>query len=296
MGSDYNLLQPENILTSVFSETLVVRAGVLTGAQTFTFRLYASLHDPMKSVEYVPFLGFPNCSACSWAQVTLKGNAGPSGGHFHVQPKTGTALSTNFLLAAQTWVDQPIPQEDYPLTYTFGYKDERDTLKYLVVDSLSSSYEADLPIGSKCALGSSANMSRFSDCNHLELVLEVADALHARAVTNSSVRVVPPPDSRIQIMFDHKRQIIASLLQNYDGRGAVAGVASGADFLNDRTVPFTKVKLDRVWKSAARNDLVKSLKSAVDGTLQPILTNGIRSSRRAQRHSDAVSSIPCGCK
>jgi len=174
MDADYDLLQAASVLTSVVSSTLVVKAGVLVGAQTFTFRLYASVQGSLEDMSRVQL---HNCEACSWAQMKMLSNLAPSSGQFDVTPAMGTALQTTYTFSAREWVDPPIPQEDYPLSYTFGYKDVDGAVKYLAVDSLYSSHQSDLPLGNIMCAPEKGN-----GCRELELVLEVADALGARGV------------------------------------------------------------------------------------------------------------------
>jgi len=115
MDAYYDLLQPASVLTSVVSSTLVVKAGVLVGAQTFTFRLYASVQGSLEDMSRVQL---HNCEACSWAQMKMLSNLAPSSGQFDLTPAMGTALQTTYTFSAREWFDPPIPQEDYPLSYT----------------------------------------------------------------------------------------------------------------------------------------------------------------------------------
>ena len=263
MNSDYDLLQPASVLTSVISNTLVVKAGVLVGAQTFTLRLYASLQGSLQDLSRVEL---HECIVCNWAQVKMLSNLAPSSGQFIVTPTTGSAMQTIYKFSAQEWVDPKLPQEDYPLSYTFGYKDADGAVKYLSVDSLHSSHQSDLPLGNIMC-----NDEEGDACRMLELVLEVADALDARGVADGLlVRVDRPMGDGIAVLFDLRRQTLEQLYRSQDGPAMLTSVLSAAEFLNDATVSFDQFGLNNQWKSATRNDLVESLQTAVDDLLQPM--------------------------
>jgi len=263
MKSDYNLLEPSVVRTSLVSNVLVLQAGVMQGAQTFTFRLYASSEQSLQDMSR---LELQTCAVCSWAEVTLFSNLAPSSGQFNVEPTVGIALQTKFKLSAQEWVDPNIPQEDYPLSYTFGYKDSGGAVKYLIVDSLYSSYDSILPVGNMmCPTNSRAG------CRALELILEVADSLQARGVADGLlVYSSIPAGDRFSILFDSSMQTANQLYKAQDGKQILSIVASSADFLNDLSLPFALNGLTGFWKSRTREQLVQLLQISASNLMQPM--------------------------
>ncbi|KAH8056238.1 hypothetical protein JL722_7540 [Aureococcus anophagefferens] len=72
--------------------------------------------------------------------VALAINGAPTSGTFYVAPESGTALTTSFEFAMDSWTDDV---DDYPLTYEFGYLDgAAKTFKPLVSDRYSTSWYA----------------------------------------------------------------------------------------------------------------------------------------------------------
>ncbi|KAH8076750.1 hypothetical protein JL721_774 [Aureococcus anophagefferens] len=72
--------------------------------------------------------------------VALAINGAPTSGTFYVAPESGTALTTSFEFAMDSWTDDV---DDYPLTYEFGYLDgAAATFKPLVSDRYSTSWYA----------------------------------------------------------------------------------------------------------------------------------------------------------
>ena len=60
-------------------------------------------------------------------------NLPPASGRLVASPEQGYAQDTLFTLSAESWVDPPIPQDDYPLTYSFGYYHPSGSIRYLAV-------------------------------------------------------------------------------------------------------------------------------------------------------------------
>ena len=108
------VLSPGNLLTSLTGRNLVIQRGVLVDSGHFTFRLYASS-------DASELANLDTCVYCGFAEVTIMRNLPPASGRLVASPERGYAQDTLFTLSAESWVDPPIPQDDYPLTYSFGY-------------------------------------------------------------------------------------------------------------------------------------------------------------------------------
>ncbi len=184
----FNVLKSSNILVfSTYLRNLVLKSGVLQGSDPYTFRLYATYDQTADLTKPL------SCTTCGWAQITVYQNLPPSSGTLSVIPKRGVALETKFRLTATQWVDPPLPQDDYPLTYTFGYYDENSDPKYLKVNSPQSTNTMVLPYGTQafspdeeCSKNVSA--PEYSpNCGYLRLLLEVSDSLGASGTLGEQV-------------------------------------------------------------------------------------------------------------
>ena len=102
-------------------------------------------------------------------------NLPPTSGTLTVLPARGNVLDTIFQLSAEQWVDPKVPEEDYPLSFSFGYLDFSGFPKLLSSGSLLSSISTLLPAGSD-SVGCQAAESL---CRRLQLTVMVSDAAYA---------------------------------------------------------------------------------------------------------------------
>ena len=185
----FNIMHSGNLLVqSTFLRNLVLKPGVLQGSDPYTFRLFATYNEAEDMTNPL------TCTSCGWAQITVYQNLPPSSGTLTVIPTEGIALDTPFRLTATQWVDPPLPQDDYPLTYTFGYYDDQGDAKYLKVNSLQSTNTMVLPQGTQrssptdsCTTNKTAP-TYSAYCSYLRLMLDVSDSLGAAASLGEQVR------------------------------------------------------------------------------------------------------------
>lgn len=180
---------------------LVMSAGVLVPGQDYRFRLV------LNGVERV--------------EVTVAVNRPPARGTFEVEPSTGQAVTTPFLLHAgaeghSAWTDEV---EDLPLLYRFSYM--RDSAEYpLGSASLHPKSTVYLPSGNA---GSP-----------LRVVARVADQFGAAATVSVDVQVDAAADNAIT---DFVHSLHATLRDTADHDKVLHGALNAAMALNDNAPP-----------------------------------------------------------
>ena len=113
---------------------LVVNSNVFAAGCSYTFTLSVYLFGSYKEEIIV-----------SYKQITLTANGPPTSGYIAVTPANGSALHTQFLLAAVQWTDAIT---DYPLTFQHLYKvSESASVMSLGTLSEKSYVNAILPAG-----------------------------------------------------------------------------------------------------------------------------------------------------
>ncbi|CAM9935318.1 unnamed protein product [Scytosiphon promiscuus] len=112
---------------------LVIRANVLTGGSTYTFRLSAT--DATSQTT-----GF--------AELSVIMNAAPTGGSVDASPRAGLAATDMFTLESLGWTDEV---DDLPLMFSFAYingQDESEQQRGLsMFASESPEWDGSLPLG-----------------------------------------------------------------------------------------------------------------------------------------------------
>eukprot|EP00903_Cladosiphon_okamuranus_P012876 g12026.t1 len=109
---------------------LVIRANILTGGSTYTFRLSA--------VDTVSL-------AKGFAELSILANAAPSGGYIEATPRLGVAALDTFYLECLSWSDDV---DDLPLTFSFSTQDDAGVQHAISVSkSQSPEWRGPLPIG-----------------------------------------------------------------------------------------------------------------------------------------------------
>jgi hypothetical protein len=130
VNGDLDLSRSQFLLSPAMTPSLVVKPNVLTAGFVYTVSLTVTEND-MK--------GF--------GLVTFQMDTPPTGGVFEVSPTTGTAMDTQFLIAARRWV---VDSDTLPIRYAFEYKQE-DTpaprLRVLQSPSESGIVSKSLPPG-----------------------------------------------------------------------------------------------------------------------------------------------------
>ena len=257
------VLDARNRLTeSLAGPNLVFRPGVLVDAGAYTFRLYAA-HDA------AALDASDACTRCGFAEVTVRRNLAPSGGRLTVAPARGFAQDTIFTLSADQWVDPPLPRDDYPLSYSFGYKRPDGSVMYLAVGAPSAQLHTLLPTGDRaraCALPAE------SECHPLELHVEVADALDAVGTLPApvAVDVLAPEGNLLQSILAKRSQELSSLLVNRDGPALLTQTASLGELLNDPLLPWALNGLDAAYKAGVRAALMQFIRAATEELLAPL--------------------------
>ena len=71
-------------------------------------------------------------------------NLAPTSGTLTILPDQGHVLQTVFQLSAEQWVDPKLPEEDYPLSFSFGYIDFSGFSKLLVSDWKLRTYKSEM--------------------------------------------------------------------------------------------------------------------------------------------------------
>lgn len=124
-------LKSSNLLTSTTETTLVIKPGVLTVGQTYTF-LFTAIYVEQRRQAVIS--GY---AASSLTTI----NDPPRQGVFIVEPATGTSMQTTFTLSMSQFTDL-----DAPIQYSFGYYqgDQLITLALLSPSNYASFY---LPVG-----------------------------------------------------------------------------------------------------------------------------------------------------
>jgi len=104
--------------------------------------LQLSANSLKEGNTYNFLLSILNPSLINQASLTFSTNEGPKGGTFTVSPTSGTEFTTKFTYLADSYYDGD--EEDYPLTYSFGYKSATGTQFRLKIESLSNTYTSSL--------------------------------------------------------------------------------------------------------------------------------------------------------
>ena len=113
---------------------LVISAHVFTPGCSYTFTLSIYIDN-----------GFHEFVIASSKQITLTANGPPTSGFLAISPENGTAVQTQFLLAAVQWTDVAA---DFPLTFQFQYSiSSSASLLSLGTRSEKSYVETVLPAG-----------------------------------------------------------------------------------------------------------------------------------------------------
>jgi REJ domain len=94
--------------------------GTFTAGSSYSFRLSAYPAGNTKKGTYT--------------EITLKANSHPTSGYLMVEPRSGTALTTQFLVTAPGWTAEA---ENLPLRYSFSYTVSTTLSKYLTLKSSS---------------------------------------------------------------------------------------------------------------------------------------------------------------
>ena len=192
-----HLLQdPSNLLSPTTRQSLVMKPGLLHGADRYIFRVYAAF-DSAKLLN-----DRANCLSCGWAQVSVTPNLPPISGTLRVAPSQGHVLETLFELSAEQWVDPRIPIDDYPLRFGFGFIGFDGQSIHLSSSSLLPRLYTVLPSGSDTR-GCSPTESL---CRRLQVTLQVYDAQDAwgRPSEPSFLRVDNMEPGRIREIIERQ--------------------------------------------------------------------------------------------
>eukprot|EP01040_Poterioochromonas_malhamensis_P002642 gene2641-2808_t len=156
---------PVEYVNQAFSFPVVVKASTFSPGMAITFQL-----------SVVAYHG--SNSTTSSSAITLIANGPPRNGIFSVSPKSGTALSTDFFMEAQGWIDEP---DDYPLQYAFYSR--------LQVTSPSLTLQTYSP---RTYLTTQLSSALESFNYVLTLIVEVQDRYNAFANATTTAKVTAP--------------------------------------------------------------------------------------------------------
>eukprot|EP01032_Pedospumella_encystans_P039225 gene39225-biopygen21073 len=170
-----------------FAYGLLVPGSTFVPGSSVTFRLKAN------------FAGDNNLYA-AFSEINIKVNAAPSGGSIDVNPPSGSALSTPFVLSTAGWTDDA---EDFPLSYQFQYQTlASQQLLNLQSRSPANKVSANLPAGHS------------PSGNAVILVCTVFDASLAAATLSTTATVTE------NVALD-VTQYVNDQLSNFDSVGDV---------------------------------------------------------------------------
>ena len=163
-------------------------------------------------------------------------NLAPTSGTLTTLPIQGYVLHTMFQISAEQWVDPKVPDEDYPLSFSFGYVDFSGFPKLLVSGSLLPSISTMLPPGTD-AVGC---LPTESLCRRLQLTVSVADALYAwnQPASKTYVRIDTMEPEQIRETIEREMSIAQALKESKSGSDLLSKCATIADTMNDATINF----------------------------------------------------------
>jgi hypothetical protein len=184
-------------------------------------------------------------------------NLAPTSGTLTVLPARGHVLETVYQLAAEQWVDPKVPEEDYPLSFSFGYIDSSGFPKLLSSGSMLSSISTLLPSGSD-SIGCPVVESL---CRRLQLTVKVFDAAFASSepALPTFVRIDNMDPAKLKKIIERELAVAQSLEDNLSGMDLMSKCATIADTMNDRTVNFEFYGISLTQKSAWRDQMITHL-------------------------------------
>jgi hypothetical protein len=249
-GGIHNILSPLNMLTSIQSQNLAVKSGLLQGKYMYRFRLYASLRGDLDQSALSACHG-----ACGWAEIEVEPNTPPQSGRLSISPSIGDALLTPFRLSAEQWED-----EDQPMKYTFSYIDPGGLMKYIAVLTGKTQAEAVLPPGCEKTPCPGSGALGGGSCFRLNVTLSVTDALGSKSdtMTKATVRM---PDVLTQVINEKIMVRIKELIMAGNGGGVLALAGSLGDLLNHQTL--TRNPSMQGFYMNTRREMTESIQEAV---------------------------------
>ena len=252
------LQDPSNLLSPTTRQSLVMKPGLLHGADRYIFRVYAAF-DSAKLLN-----DRANCLSCGWAQVSVTPNLPPISGTLRVAPSQGHVLETLFELSAEQWVDPKIPIDDYPLRFGFGFIGLDGQPIHLSSSSLLPRLYTVLPSGSDTR-GCSPTESL---CRRLQVTLQVYDAQDAwgRPSEPSFLRVDNMEPGRIREIIERQLDHAQLLADSRSGSDLLSKCVIIANAINDPSVNFAFYNVSDATKIAWRDRMI----SHVDVTVNTI--------------------------
>jgi len=189
--------------------TAVIDSGSLLGGFTYTFTMYAE----------------DTTGATGFASLNIYVNAPPRCGFVSASPSEGFALSTEFGLVSQGWVD---PDGNYPLQYSFQYSIEDiygNSTAWIALSDFSRTpfFEAYLPPG--------------NGPHYIILVVGIVqDSLLAEVNASYSIKVQPFVSSNLEGVIFNQTSSIFDLYRLQSASKMLVSVKMIADYVSKAPV------------------------------------------------------------
>jgi len=208
-----------------------------------------------------------------FVQVSLMQNLPPTSGTLTVLPARGNVLDTIFQLSAEQWVDPKVPEEDYPLSFSFGYLDFSGFPKLLSSGSLLSSISTLLPAGSD-SVGCQAAESL---CRRLQLTVMVSDAAYASSEPTlpTYVRIDNMDPFKMREIIERELEVAQTLEDILSGMDLMSKCTTIADSMNDRSVNFEFYGIPLEQKTAWRDRMISHLDVTARKILVPLTVQAV---------------------
>lgn len=209
----------------------------------------------------------------AYVQVSLMQNLAPTSGTLTVLPARGHVLETVYQLSAEQWVDPKVPQEDYPLSFSFGYMDSSGFPKLLSSGSMLSSISTLLPSGSD-SIGCPVTESL---CRRLQLTVKVFDAAFASSepALPTFVRIDNMDPTKIKEIIKRELAVAQTLEAIPSGMDLMSKCATIADTMNDRTVNFEFYGISLTQKAEWRDQMIRHLDVTARKILVPLTVQAV---------------------
>ena len=165
-------LDAPSVLTSIYAQTLILKAGSVLPGQRVSFRATISSEG---------MTGF--------AELDVYVNVPPTGGVFHIRPGFGFAMIDEFTVSTRGWTSD---SESLPFTYRFLVHSEGEPSNQIPMSlGTRNEFVAHLPPGN-------------TKDNNLQIEAQVIDAWGSEAVLASSVNVrLPSSVDFVELQNDH---------------------------------------------------------------------------------------------